>query len=491
MKKVLLFLIDSMMTDVLRNCLNKGKTPALQFFYQHGQLIEDCVTVFPTMTASVDCSLITGEYPDRHKVPGLVWYDPREQKIVNYINGTETVLTLGLVQCLRNALFEMNNRHLSSEVQTIHEVLEENGFTSGSINVIAHRGLQSYNVRPSFLLDAATGFSLSGVTSGPSIFSLGTLVKPAIFREVPWSVSQSLAASLGINDRYAIDVLIEVVKSGMQPDFTLIYLPDNDHKLHQAYRLAEEHLAQVDEQLVRFLNTFDSWEQALQQNVFILVSDHGQTLIGRTDEHNVNLDRLLADYAIHPLGKDDVQGDELVICNNERMAYLYPLREHLLSQLVGLLSAERRIDLVAWKDGPWVNVLNGGKALAFCRGGSDVDQYGAAWTVNGAWEVLDLRLDERGKISFDSYPDALSRLYGALFSQDGPLIVITAAPGYEFVSEHMPTHLGEGSHGSLHKQDSLVPLLIAGSKRPLARPARLVDLKSYVLQEITSQTALV
>lgn len=487
MKKVLLFLIDSMMTDVLRSCLDKGKTPAMQFLYQHGHLIEDCVTVFPTMTASVDCSLITGAYPDRHKVPGLIWYDPAEQKIVNYLNGPGAVVTLGLVQCLRNALFDLNNRHLSSEVQTIHEALEEMGYTSGSINVMAHRGLKSYSVHPPFLLDAATGFSLSGATMGPTIFSLGALVKPAIFREVPWNLSQSLQASLGINDTYAIDLLIEVVKSGMQPDFTLIYLPDNDHRLHQAYRHAEDHLAQVDQQLVRFLDTFDSWEQAIQRNVFILASDHGQTLIGDTEEHNVDLDQLLSGFVLHRLHKGDVQGDEVVLCNNERMAYLYPLRDNLLLPVVEVLAAESRIDLVAWKDGPWVNVLNRHQLLSFCRGGSVADLYGNTWTLKGEWEVLDLRLNARGSIAFGSYPDALSRLYGALFSQDVPLIVITAAPGYEFVSEHMPTHLGGGSHGSLHKQDSLVPLLIAGSSRTFPQPARLVDMKSYILHLITSR----
>ncbi|UFJ43120.1 alkaline phosphatase family protein [Brevibacillus humidisoli] len=491
MKKVLLFLIDSMMTDVLLNCIQKGKTPALQFFHRNGQLIPDCVTVFPTMTASIDCSLITGEYPDRHKVPGLVWYDPSEQKIVNYINGAEPVLTIGLAQCARNVVFDMNDRHLSSEVQTVHEELEEKGFTSGSINVIAHRGRKRYNVHPPFLLDAAAGFSLEGTTSGPTIFSMGTLVKPAIFREVPWSMSQSPAGSLGINDVYAIDVLIEVVRSGMQPDFTLIYLPDNDHKVHKSPRLAEDHLAQVDKQLVRFLDTFDTWEQALERNVFILVSDHGQTVVGSTEEHNVNLDQLLEGYATHQLQSTNIQGDELVICNNERMAYLYPLRDDLLFQVIETLSGEGRIDLIAWKEGEWAKVMNRGELLSFRRGGTLRDQYGTAWTVEGEWKVLDLYQDESGVIGFDSYPDALSRLYGALFSQDVPVIIITAAPGYEFLSKHMPTHLGGGSHGSLHKQDSLIPLLIAGTNRPFVQPARLVDIKSYVIQEVTTQAALV
>ncbi|MBO8164083.1 MAG: alkaline phosphatase family protein [Brevibacillus sp.] len=492
MKKVLLFLIDSMMPDVLINCMKKDKAPAFQFLYQHGQLIPDCVTVFPTMTASIDCSLITGEYPDRHKVPGLIWYDPAERKMVNYINGAWPILSMGLVQCVRNAIYDMNERHLSKEVRTIHEELEEMGYTSGSINVIAHRGLVRHKVHLPFVVNAVTGFSMNEMVSGPTIFSMGTLVKPAIFREVPWNWSQSFASSLGINDSYAIDVLIEIVRSGRQPDFTLVYLPDNDHMVHKSPHLAEEHLAAVDKQLVRFLQTFDSWEQALEKNVIILVSDHGQTVIGSTEQHDIDLDHLLSPFAIHRLESAHVQGDELVICNNERMAYLYPLRDELLPQVIQAVSMDRRIDLIAWKEREWVKVMRGGEngVLSFRRGGSLRDCYGNSWTVDGEGEVLDLHRSDTGVVFFDAYPDAFSRLYGALFSQDVPSIVITAAPGYEFKSKNMPTHLGGGSHGSLHKQDSLIPLLIAGSKRPFPQPARLVDIKSYVMAELAARTVL-
>jgi hypothetical protein len=485
MKKVLLFLIDSMMPQVLEQCIAAKKAPGLQFFVERGQYIPDCVTVFPTMTASIDCSLITGVYPDRHKVPGLVWYDAENKELVNYINGASQIFKIGLEHCAQNVLLDLNERHLSREVKTIHEELEERGLVSGSINVIAHRGHKRHKLHLPFTLDAVTGFKLREKVSGPTIMVQGTMVQPDIFRTVPWNWSQSLQSGYGINDAYAIDVLIEIVKSGKQPDFTLIYLPDNDHKLHRSPSQAIEHLADVDKQIVRFLNSYASWEQVLEENVCLFISDHGQTLIGETSDHNISLDALLEGFSIHPLGTEVTMDYQVMICNNERMAYLYPLQEGKLNELITAVSRDPRIDLIAWKEGAKVVVRRGATnhTLRFWKGGSYRDPYGMEWEAEGDFSVLDVKRNG-SKISFDIYPDAFSRLYGALFSQNEVVVVVTAAYGYEFLSESAPTHLGGGSHGSLHKQDSIIPLVVAGTARPFPTPARLVDVKSFILQEL-------
>lgn len=486
MKKVILFLIDSMMPEVLEQCTAAKQAPGLQFLMERGQYIPDCVTVFPTMTASIDCSLITGVYPDRHKVPGLVWYDPEQKKMVNYINGSLPVQRIGLADCAGNVLFDLNERHLSRDVKTIHEILEENQLVSGSINVIAHRGHRQHQVHMPPLLDAVTGFKLREKVSGPTIMSLGTLVRPNLFRPITWNLAQSVMESYGINDTYAIDVLIEVVKSGKQPHFTLVYMPDNDHKLHKSPHEAISHLADVDQQLTRFLDSFETWEQALERNVIILISDHGQTVIGQSKDHNISLDNLLKPFSIHRLGSQVTDDVDVIICNNERMTYLYPVGSRFsIHEVVEAVSQDKRIDVIAWSEAEQVVVRRGGgdKTLRFWKNGSYIDMYGTAWGVEGDACVLDLYIDGE-KIVYSRYPDALSRLYGALFSQSCPVIVLTAEPGYQFLSELSPTHLGGGSHGSLHKQDSLIPLLLAGASRRFAVPARLIDVLPFILQEL-------
>ncbi|MFS0554639.1 alkaline phosphatase family protein [Brevibacillus sp. 179-C9.3 HS] len=485
MKKVILFLIDSMMPDVLERCIAANIAPAFRFFMEHSQYIPDCVTVFPTMTASIDCSLITGVYPDQHKVPGLVWYDPEQKKMVNYINGATPVRKIGISSCGGNVLFDLNERHLSKDVKTIHEIVEEKHLVSGSVNVIAHRGHKQHKVHLPPLLDAITSFTLREKVSGPTIMSMGALVRPAMFRSVPWNFSQSAMEGYGINDTYAIDVLIEVIRSGQQPHFTLVYLPENDHKLHNSPEDALQHLADVDKQLVRFLDSFTSWEQMLERNVCILISDHGQTVIGASEDHNISLDHLLANFSIHSLGTDVTPEVEVVICNNERMSFLYPVNGTNLLSIVDAVSVDERIDLIAWKEGEKIKVRRGGtrQEMCFWRNGEYQDAYGSSWSVEGDVSVLDVQYDGEF-LSFDTYPDAFSRLYGSLFSQTGEVIVVTAAKSYEFLSECAPTHLGGGSHGSLHKQDSLIPLVVAGASQRFPLPARLVDVKDFILREL-------
>ncbi len=491
MKKIILFLVDSMMPDVVQQAISQKKAPALQFFQQHGEFIPDCVTVFPTMTASVDCSLLTGVYPDRHKVPGLVWYDPDSACIVNYVNGARPIYHIGLDQCANNVLFDLNERHLSKQVKTIHEELEEQGYVSGSINVIAHRGHKQHQMNLPLLIDAIRRFQPAAKISGPTFLSLGTLVRPNLFRPINWNWSQAPFSSYGINDEFAIDLLIEVIRSGKQPDFTIVYLPDNDHKVHKDPNRAVDHLADVDKQLVRFLDSFDSWEQAMDRNTILLISDHGQTMIGTEKESNVPIDELLSSFSIYKLGAEFQDKDEVVVCNNERMGYIYPLSAELQASVVEAVAIDSRLDIIAWKEGEWVVARKGGtnQVMRFRRGGPLRDPYGAEWTVEGNAEVLDLQL-AGNSVDYESFPDGMARLYGALFSQDVPVVVVNAAPGYDLLSEYSPTHLGGGSHGSLHKQDSTIPLIVAGASCPFPRPARLIDVKAFVTQEIAALQAV-
>ncbi|MMZ63033.1 hypothetical protein D1872_252690 [compost metagenome] len=61
--------------------------------------------------------------------------------------------------------------------------------------------------------------------------------------------------------------------------------------------------------------------------------------------------------------------------------------------------------------------------------------------------------------------------------------MVTASPGYELVGENSPTHLNGGGHGSLHKQDSLVPMIVTGTDTA-PKHLRIVDIKDWVLQLI-------
>lgn len=487
MKKVILLLVDSLMPNILEDCVRQRTVPALQFLKDRGRYWSDCVTVFPTMTASVDSSLVTGVYPHIHRIPGLVWYDPEERKIVNYINGWKCVYKLGVSDCAENVLYNLNEKHLSKKVTTIFEELARNGRTSASINAIVHRGNKKHRVHLPLVMNMATQFRLDREISGPDVLTLGAMVENGMNREIP-SNMQDFRHMFGINDAFAVHVTKSLIQSINQPDFMLVYLPDNDHEVHkQNPDHAEEALIRVDRHIQEILNAFDSWDDALHQCVFIVTSDHGQTRIGKEQEFNIDLDVVLKEFRVLQLG-DDVNDHEIVVCNNERMAYIHPLKLDQKQKIVRQLLSESRIDLIAWKKDKGVLVKEGGsgREIYFEPSGPYKDIYGLTWDITGEWVVLDL-LEQKGVLQYGDYPDVLSRLYGALYSQDLPMIVITARPRYEFKSRYYPMHLNGGSHGSLHKFDSMIPLIVAGTELPINQPPRLIDLKNYIVKLLTSE----
>lgn len=79
-------------------------------------------------------------------------------------------------------------------------------------------------------------------------------------------------------------------------------------------------------------------------------------------------------------------------------------------------------------------------------------------------------------------------MIASFFSHEGDYLIANAKPGYEFIGEGSPTHVGGASHGALHKQDTLVSMIITGTD---TMPAynRLVDIKEWILDLVKSRGA--
>ena len=76
-----------------------------------------------------------------------------------------------------------------------------------------------------------------------------------------------------------------------------------------------------------------------------------------------------------------------------------------------------------------------------------------------------------GVLTSHEYPDPLGRVWSALHCPHAGDVVLSAAPGHEFVDWGGAAHLGAGSHGSLHRDDSLGPLVWCGGG-PTSRDVR-------------------
>ena len=139
-KPVVMLIVDTLLDPPLREAIKQNKAPAFQFLMERGMYFPDVVTAFPAMSVNVDTTLLTGTYCDRHHVPGLAWFSAEENRLINYGTGYRELYKLGVSRSLNDTLFQLNNRHISKHVQTIHEALQEQGKSSASINALIFRG---------------------------------------------------------------------------------------------------------------------------------------------------------------------------------------------------------------------------------------------------------------------------------------------------------------------------------------------------------------
>ena len=77
----------------------------------------------------------------------------------------------------------------------------------------------------------------------------------------------------------------------------------------------------------------------------------------------------------------------------------------------------------------------------------------------------------------DEVPEGRVRAAAALRNPNAGSVLVSAAPGWEFVDLAGRAHAGGGSHGSLETADSEVPMLTIGLGPP---PGSITGIKSLV-----------
>ncbi|MFD1040509.1 alkaline phosphatase family protein [Virgibacillus byunsanensis] len=482
-KPVILLNIDSLMSEPLEQAIQIGRAPALQFLMENGNYISNMVSSFPTMSVTIDSSLLTGTYADKHHIPGLNWFDASEKEIINYGTGFRETFRLGMRRSIHNMLYRLNNEHLSNKVTTIYEDLAEAGIPSASINSFVYRGNTPRKLRVPRLLSTLTHFEDGEWTSdATSIFSLGTFSKLR-----SWGFPTQVAAG---NYKYTARELRHLIRKKKLPEFTFCIFQDMDTRVHFRGPMDIKGIAKIDREIQKILNMYPSWEEALNQNIWMVLGDNGHAPMGsKYRKFIIDLRKILKKNRIARIQRHVHKKDQLVICVNQRMAYIYVLDKKLpLSTITERLKKDKRIDIIAWKKENAIHVESGMRkgSLEYRPNGEYTDDYKQTWSIDGECELLDLNVTNDRKLSYGDYPDGLARLYSVLHSHSGRIIVVNAKPGCEFKAQSTPFHLGGAAHGSLHKQESLVPLVIAGTSLKPEFP-RFVDMKEYILQLILDQ----
>jgi len=372
--------------------------------------------------------------------------------------------------------------HLSKQHKTVHELLKEKGLQTASINALLYRGSNETQLSMPFLLSSLTGLNRKVTSYSPELFSYGTM-----HRMNPLKRNTFFWQKYGFNDKFSANEIKYLINQDSLPAFTIAYFPDLDHSVHKNGRVDIKGIHKVDQQLQKILNQYPSWDDALKNNIWIIMGDNGQAWIDQNrNEALIDLRILLDQYKIVKLRKGVTPQDELVLAVNERMSYIYTLYPEKVSLdgVAQILQKDDRIDVIALKQKNSINVTSGIHSghLSYHPEGDLVDEYGQSWHIEGNKEILDLEVKD-SKIKYGDYPDTLNRLYTPFFSHDGEFLIVSAKPGYEFIGEGSPTHVGGASHGGLHAQDSLVSMIIGGTDST-PNHLRTIDIKDWLLSLI-------
>jgi Type I phosphodiesterase / nucleotide pyrophosphatase len=475
-KKLVLTIIDSLKPEMLDRAIEEGRAPALKAIVERGTYIRDCVSSYPSVTPVASASIATGKGPAEHEIASMNWYHRGEDRYVEYGSSFAATRTFGVVRSLYDTVYNMNMAHLSRANKTVFEHLDDAGLRTACTTWLIYRGRHRHE------------------PSGESIYR--RIGAAATFRHAVWASRELFYADLfdsrntgctsalglpGQRDRHTGCVGAHLVENDLF-DFLLFSLPDNDTHSHRFGPYGQvKSIAEADRALERIMHVAGGVDAFLEDHAVIVMSDHSQTQV----EDRLNLDQALPDWRV--LGPSDTEPEaaELAVCPAARSAMAYVLDESVRERLVPKLAEDLRaiegVDFVATRLNGEAAVSGGRGALRFAPGGELEDARGERWSVDGAKEALALQIAD-GRVSSKLYPDALGRLWSALDCRWSGDVLVSAEPGYEFVDWGGADHVGGGSHGSLHRGDSLGVLVACGVDLPEREQWSLRDVIPLVLQ---------
>jgi hypothetical protein len=422
-KKLVLIVVDGMTPAAFERAVESGRAPALAALAAHGSY-RHAVSVFPSLTPVCLSSIATGAGPDGHHIPHLVWWHRGEHRIVEYGSSFAALRAAGMAQSITDTIFNMNAEHLSRDVSTVYESLEDTGLVTAAVNITCYRGRTKHLPTLPWVTKAAYGpkrfFFYSLFESDPT--------------GAPLAVRNRAGGSI---DAYAAAVgRWLVTRDGF--DFLAYYLSDFDYASHAHGPEGAEDvaLARTDAAIRALLDAAGGVDEFLERYAVIVHSDHGQTTVDRAAQ----LELPLGPYA-----------DSVVVTASNRAGQVYLLPDARIdaATLARALDGEPSVETtLRLEDGEAV-ARRDGEELRFRRDGDD-------WVTSGDASILD-------------HPDALHRSFAALANPNAGELLVSAAAGWEFVDIGGRDHAGGGSHGSLTAGDSIVPLLTIGVDAPIER----------------------
>lgn len=463
--KLVLCVIDAMAPAMMEQAIAAGTAPVLERLVRDGLYVPDCVAAFPSVTPVCAASIVTGVGQEAHRIPGMNWYHREEARYVEYGSSFRAAQRTGIARQLTDTVYNMNRAHLAAETLTVFERLDDAEVRTAGTTYLMYRGRHLHEPQRDTALTRVASTLMRHPVLGPR-----ELFYADIFASRRTGCRSGLGMP-GVRDRHSGCVSAYMVEHDLF-DFLLLSLPDNDWHSHKRGPQGQLHsIAQADLQLARVANAAGGLEEFLAEHAVIVMADHSQAPVTDT----IALQDELAELGVLAPGRSSSRADEveprIAVCPSQRAAMVYALnpaeRDAMRASVAALSLDIQGVELVMWlerdaHDQPREGVIAGAHGeLRFAPGGPLRDERGRSWHLEGALETIGARVAEE-LISSPSHPDALARVWSALMCPTSGEVLLSAAPGYEFLDWGRQAHVGGGSHGSLHACDSLGALIVSG-----------------------------
>jgi hypothetical protein len=440
---VVLLLADGARPDTLDAALTSGALPALAQLRDEGGL-HTVTSCFPSVTGPAYAPFLMGRFPGPIGLPGLRWFD-RARTACRFPDYARSYVgyQIGAV-----------NRDIDSDAPTIFELCAS---SLGALNVIG-RGL-------------------------PKRDRIGSLTVRSAFRAARTHFSGDVAGWLQI-DRDVADAVVHRVHRD-SPEFVFAALTGVDKVSHarghgspmvmDALRIVDDAAARIraDAERAGRWNTMSLW----------IVSDHGHSRVLAHEDLVRVVEAAGWRTMSHPW-VITVAPDVAVMVSGNAMAHLYldvrsraPVvdRDGRWTPLVDSLLARPSVDLLLMRrqHGALVRSATRGDAVA------SFDESGYHYRRESG-DPLGIGRDlcqASSNAAYDAtietdYPDGVVQIARLASAARSGEIILSAARDWDFRARYEPIpHVS--SHGALHREHMMVPLLL---NRPVrGRPRRTVD----------------
>jgi Type I phosphodiesterase / nucleotide pyrophosphatase len=475
--KLVLCVIDALAPPMLERAVADGVAPTLAALIERGRYVSECVAAFPSVTPVCSASIVTGTAQDEHHIPAMNWYHREEERYVEYGSSFRAAQRFGIARQLTDTVYNMNRAHLSRSTHTVFESLDDADVRTAGTTYLMYRGRHRHEPQRDTALARVVATVMRYPVMGPR-----ELFYADIFASRRTTCKSSLGMP-GVRDRHSGCVSSYLVEHDLF-DFLLLSLPDNDWYSHKYGLDAQLHsIAHADAQLARVFEAGGGLEEFLKEHAVIAMADHSQSDITATIALQDELSELGVFGPVRASEASSRGGEpRLAVCPSQRAAMVYalhePERDAMRASVATRALSIEGVAHVMWlardaHDRPSEGVIASPEhgELRFSPGGPLEDPRGGRWSLEGALEAIDARVQD-GRLVTPDYPDVLARVWAALTCPTSGEVLLSAAPGYEFLDWGRQAHVGGGSHGSLHACDSFGALVTCGLALPSEEPSQ-------------------